>query len=95
MDGVIAGFRVERLLGEGDMGPVHEALQLSLGRRVALRLLAGGGPVNASVDHPNIVPVYEAGEREGRRFVVSRLVRGEPLDALLDAGRSRRSVSTS
>ena len=86
MESVIAGFRIERLLGEGDMGPVHEAVQLSLGRRVALRLLAGDAPVSAPVDHPNIVPVYEVGEREGRRFVVSRLVRGEPLDGLLDAG---------
>ena len=86
MESVIAGFRIERLLGEGDMGPVHEAVQLSLGRRVALRLLAGDAPVSAPVDHPNIVPVYEVGEWEGRRFVVSRLVRGEPLDGLLDAG---------
>ena len=83
---MIAGFRVERLLGEGEMGPVHEAVQLSLDRRVALRLLAGSDPAGASVDHPNIVPIYEAGEWEGRRFVVSRLVRGESLAELLDAG---------
>ncbi|HEX5910467.1 MAG TPA: protein kinase, partial [Thermoleophilaceae bacterium] len=83
---MIAGFRVERLLGEGEMGPVYEAVQLSLGRPVALRALAGSGPAGASVDHPNIVPVYEAGEWEGRRFVVSRLVRGESLAELLDAG---------
>ena len=83
---MIAGFRIERLLGEGRMGPVYEAVQLSLHRRVALRLLAGNEPVSASVDHPNIVPVYEAGQWEGGRFAVGRLVRGRSLAELLDAG---------
>ena len=68
------------------MGPVYEAVQLSLHRRVTLRLLAGNEPVSASVDHPNIVPVYEAGEWEGGRFAVGRLVRGRSLAELLDAG---------
>ncbi len=83
---MVAGFRIERPLGAGQMGPVYEAVQLSLHRRVALRLLTGNEPVGASVDHPNIVPIYEAGEWEGRRFAVGRLVRGRSLAELLGAG---------
>ncbi len=82
----MAGFRIERLLGEGEMGPVYEATQLSLGRAVALRLLGGSRRFGASIDHPNAVPVYEAGVWEGGRFVAGRLVRGRTLSELLDAG---------
>ena len=84
---MVAGFRIERLLGEGEMGPVYEATQLSLGRRVALRLLAGQRAARRvrSTTRTSF-PVYEAGEWEGGRFVVSRLVRGRTLADLLDAG---------
>ena len=72
----IAGYRTERRLGSGGMGTVYEATQLSLGRVVALKVLApefGEDAVfrerfrreamlQAALEHPNIVPVYEAGE---------------------------------
>src|SRR5204862_6111945 len=73
---VVAGYRVEGMLGRGGMGVVYEATQLSLGRVVALKVLSHDlsddpafrerfrreGLVQATVDHPNIVPVLEAGE---------------------------------
>jgi Protein kinase domain len=97
---VIAGFRVERLLGRGSLGAVYEATQLSLGRTVALRLLderdlADPGlsarfqeqqRLAASVHHPNLMPTYEAGEWSEGRFVAARYVRGRPLAALLEEG---------
>ena len=72
---VVAGYRIESDLGHGGMGIVYEATQLSLDRRVALKVIAGQlardatfrerfrreGLAQATVDHPHIVPVYEAG----------------------------------
>ena len=74
----IGGYRIEGVLGHGGMGVVYEARQLSLGRIVALKVLARArdgrvvpravpprGPIQAAIDHPHIVRVYEAGEWEG------------------------------
>ena len=74
----IAGYRIEGVLGQGGMGVVYEATQLSLNRTVALKLLAGQlgddpafrerfrreGLLQAQIDHPNIVTVYEAGDTD-------------------------------
>lgn len=68
------------------MGPVYEATQLSLGRPVALRLLAKGKRPAASLHHPNIVSVYEAGEWDGGTFVAMRLIHGRTLSDLLGRG---------
>jgi hypothetical protein len=92
----LAGYRIERPLGHGGMGTVYEATQLSLGRRVALKVIAPGipidealrarfrreGPLQAVIDHPHILPVYEAGDDGGRLFIATRLVRGQTLKAL-------------
>src|SRR5580658_6861443 len=97
---VIAGYRLNRLLGEGGMGVVYEATQLSLDRTVALKLVAPGlsadvefrarfrreGLIQARVEHPNIVTVYEAGEYEGTLFLAMRLVRGPSLKEMIAAG---------
>jgi hypothetical protein len=78
---VLAGYRIEGLLGKGGMGVVYEATQLSLKRTVAFKLLAGElgeDPVfrerfrrealsQAALDHPNVVTVHEAGELEPDR----------------------------
>jgi serine/threonine protein kinase len=75
------------------MGAVHEATQLSLGRRVALKLIApehGAEPafrarferearIQAGLDHPRIVTVHEAGDSEHGLFIAMRLVRGRTL----------------
>jgi serine/threonine-protein kinase len=103
----IAGYRVERLIGSGGMGVVYEATQLSLKRRVALKVIAGGVPVDATllgrfrregelqaiIDHPHILPVYEAGEDQGRLFIAMRLVPGPTLKTL-SAGRSLEPAET-
>jgi serine/threonine-protein kinase len=90
---VIAGYRVEALLGRGGMGVVYLAQDLSLERRVALKLLAPElsseegfrerflheSRLAASIDHPNVIPIYEAGEFEGTLFIAMRYVEGSDL----------------
>jgi serine/threonine-protein kinase len=98
----IAGFRIEALVGRGGMGVVYRAEQLRLGRKVALKLLAPElsedeafrdrftreWHVAAQIDHPNIVPIYEAGEAEGVLYIAMRYVDGADLRAVLrQAGR--------
>jgi hypothetical protein len=81
------------------MGTVYEATQLSLDRVVALKLLAAHlsddvgfrarfkreGQVQARLEHPHIVTVYEAGETEHGLFIAMRLVRGRTLKDLVNA----------
>jgi len=95
----IAGYEIEGVLGTGGMGVVYEATQLSLKRRVALKVIAGGAPpdgtvrerfrregkLQALIEHPHILPVYEAGESRGRLFIAMRLVHGPTLKAIASA----------
>ena len=98
----IAGCRIETVAGRGGMGIVYRATQLSLGRPVALKLIAPEHAADAgfrerfqresrmaaAIDHPNVIPVYEAGEEDGRLFLVMRWVAGTDLHRLLrDSGR--------
>ena len=101
---VLAGYRLEGLLGQGGMGVVFEATQLSLGQRVALKVIAPGlsddkdlrerfrreGPVQARLNHPNIVTVLEAGEFDSHLFLAMRLVPGPTLREALKLLRPRR-----
>ncbi|MFJ4524905.1 serine/threonine-protein kinase [Streptomyces sp. NPDC088810] len=94
----IAGYRVERELGRGGMAVVYCAKDLRLGRTVALKLLAPEytrneafrsrfaqeSRVAAAIDHPNIVPVFEAGEADGVLYIAMCFVSGLDLRALLD-----------
>ena len=94
----IAGYRVEDVLGGGGMGIVYRATQLSLGRTVALKVLAphlSADPgfrarfrreaaLQARLEHPHIVTVYEAGESDEGLFLALRLVHRH-LAFLLDA----------
>ena len=98
----IAGCRIEAVAGRGGMGIVYRATQLSLGRPVAVKLIApdrAGDPgfrerferesrVAAAIDHPNVVPVYAAGEEGGHLYLVMRYVKGIDLQGLL--ARDRR-----
>jgi Protein kinase domain len=93
----VSGYRVERLLGAGGMGAVYEATQLSLDRTVALKILAPHlsedeafrerfrreGVIQASLDHPHIVPIYEAGSSRVGLFIAMKLVRGSNLKQIL------------
>ena len=98
----IAGCRIEAVAGRGGMGIVYRATQLSLGRPVAVKLIApdrAGDPgfrerferesrVAAAIDHPNVIPVYAAGEEGGHLYLVMRYVKGTDLQGLL--ARERR-----
>ena len=95
----LAGYRIDGVLGQGGMGTVYEATQLSLDRVVALKLLAAApqrrhpvpralparGPDPGGLDHPHIVTVYEAGETEHGLFIAMRLVRGPTLKDIIVA----------
>ncbi len=95
----LAGYRIERVLGQGGMGVVYEATQLSLNRTVALKILAPHlsedllfrerfrreGQIQAGIDHAHIVTVHEAGETEHGFFIAMRLIRGPNLKSLIAA----------
>jgi tRNA A-37 threonylcarbamoyl transferase component Bud32 len=97
----LAGYRIDSLLGWGGMSVVYLAEDLRLKRRVALKVLASGladdasfrdrflreSELAASIDHPNIVPIYEAGTTEGRLFIAMRYVEGRDLGGRLQEGR--------
>jgi hypothetical protein len=90
-----AGYRIERLLGRGGMGVLYLAVEPGLERRVALKLIAPEAAADevfarrfaeesriaASIEHPNVVPIYAAGEEDGVPFIAMRYVSG------LDLGR--------
>lgn len=93
----LAGYRVDGIIGQGGMGVVYEATQLSLERTVALKLLTAElsddpsfrrrfrreGQLQAALDHPHIIPVYEAGESPHGLFLAMRLVNGPDLRHLI------------
>jgi CHASE2 domain-containing sensor protein len=94
---IIAGYRIEEILGRGGMGVVYRATQLALGREVAIKLIAtersddpvfrerftSESRIAASIEHANVIPVYEAGEDDGLLFIAMRLVEGLDLGQLL------------
>ena len=96
----LAGYRLERLLGRGGMGLVYLAEDLRLGRKVALKLLAPElaederfrerflreSRLAASLDHPSVIPIYEAGEEGGQLYLAMRYVEGTDLRSLLEHG---------
>ena len=95
---MVAGCRVEEVIGFGDMGVVYRAEELSLQRRVALKVIRPEHSEDArfrerfrresraaaSIDHPNVIPILEAGEEDGVLFITMRLVEGTDLGALLE-----------
>ncbi|WP_165250911.1 serine/threonine-protein kinase [Paludisphaera soli] len=88
-------------LGRGGSGVVYEALQPKLGRRVAVKVLGGGPALDdrargrwlrearaaARVRHPNIVRLHEAGEHDGRLYLILDLIPGGSLRRGAGAGR--------
>jgi len=89
----LAGYRVGELLGRGSMGDVYRADDVRLGRSVALKVLVPGlgaedgllreSRLAAGLDHPNVIPIFEAGDDDGRLFIAMRYVAGGDLRALL------------
>lgn len=92
-----AGYEVEAVVGLGGIGVLYRARQLRLARPVALKVvepdLARDPVVRerlrreawavAALDHPNVVPLYEAGEHDGTIYIVTRWVEGTELGILI------------
>jgi DNA-binding NarL/FixJ family response regulator len=92
-----AGHRIDGVAGRGAMGVVLRATDLVLDRRVALKLIAPlyardaifrarferECRIAAGLDHPNVVPIFHAGEERGQLYVTMRYVEGTDLKALL------------
>ena len=96
---VFVGHRIDGLAGRGGMGVVYRATDLDLERTVALKVITPvlaqeedfrrrfveESKAAASIEHPNVIPVYYAGEREGELFIVMRFIDGPDLRALVRA----------
>jgi len=93
----IGKYEVLDLIGEGAMGVVYRAMDPVLGRPVAVKVMSDGiarddelrerfvreARAAAAIDHPNVVPVYSAGEDQGRLYLAMRFVEGEDLRSLV------------
>jgi WD40 repeat protein len=111
----VPGHKIPRLLGEyrilgevgrGGMGVVYEAVQESLGRHVALKVLAFQGLLKptylerfgrearaaARLHHTNIVPVFGIGEHQGIHYYAMQFIQGQSLDAVLKEVRRLRNI---
>src|SRR5215207_10415865 len=96
---VFAGHRIQGVAGRGGMGMVYRAVQLDLDRTVALKLIAAAlaedpefrdrfvreSRAAASIDHPNVVPIYYTGEEDGALYMSMRYVDGSDLRTLVRA----------
>jgi serine/threonine protein kinase/tetratricopeptide (TPR) repeat protein len=94
---VLGDFRIVRVLGRGGMGVVYEAEQVSLGRRVALKVLPFASSLDprqrqrfqveaqaaAHLQHPHIVPVYAVGETNGVQYYAMQFIEGWSLAAVI------------
>jgi tetratricopeptide (TPR) repeat protein len=93
----LGDFEITREIGRGGMGVVYEARQVSLNRRVALKVLGPGlgltpraverfrreAEAAAKLHHTNIVPVYATGEQGGVHYYAMELIDGPSLDAVI------------
>lgn len=100
----LGDFELLRVIGRGGMGIVYEARQLSLKRRVALKLLPlisvldarqiarfkNEAQAAANLQHPNIVPVHAVGSYQGVHYYAMRYIDGHPLDAIIAALRHKK-----
>jgi serine/threonine protein kinase len=96
----IAGYRILAPLGKGSMGAVYQAVQLSLDRVVAIKILTPALAMNdrlakrferealasSKLNHPNVVAALDVGEENGLRYLVMEFVPGNNVAQLLDAG---------
>jgi hypothetical protein len=94
---VFAGHRIDAVAGRGGMGVVYVATHLALNRRVALKLITPDLAADegfrerfkqesmtaASIDHPNVIPIYHAGEEDGKLYITMRYVEGTDLREMI------------
>ncbi|HEV2814044.1 MAG TPA: protein kinase, partial [Solirubrobacteraceae bacterium] len=94
---VFAGHRIEGVAGRGGMGVVYRAVELALDRVVALKTISPAlasdpsfrerfvreSKAAAGIDHPNVLPIFSAGEEDGIPYIAMRFVEGEDLRSLL------------
>jgi serine/threonine-protein kinase len=90
-------WRIDRVIGRGGMGVVYQATDRRLNRPVAIKLIVDDrsgdrsfrdrfereAQLTASIDHPNVIPVYAAGEINGQLYLATRYVDGTDLHQLL------------
>jgi serine/threonine protein kinase len=103
----VGDYRIIREVGRGGMGVVYEAEQVSLGRRVALKVLPWQGArsrtalerfrrearASARLHHTNIVPVFEVGQDGEVQYYAMQFIQGQSLDAVIDELRRLRGRS--
>jgi tRNA A-37 threonylcarbamoyl transferase component Bud32 len=107
-EGPLGDFRLVQEIGRGGMGVVYEAVQLSLGRRVALKVLALATALDprqlqrfenearaaAHLHHGHIVPVFAVGCERGTHYYAMQLIDGPSLAAVIDDLRQRPSPAS-
>src|SRR3954454_22312804 len=93
----IGGYKIESVIGRGGMSVIYLAEQVRLGRKVALKLLApelatderyrerfaAESRLASTINHPNIIPLYDAGEDQGYLYIAMRYIDGPSLRQLL------------
>src|SRR5688500_8784787 len=98
IDQVISRYRITQKLGAGGMGEVYLATDLTLGRRVALKILPAEqtqdderlrrfmqeAKAASALNHPNILTIHEVGEAGGHHFIATEFIDGESLRAALE-----------
>jgi len=98
---VLVGCRIEEVINHGEMGVVYRAEELALQRLVALKLILPEysrderfrerfrreSKIAAAIDHPNVIPIFDAGDEDGVLYIMMRLVEGTDLRALIAAER--------
>lgn len=104
----LGDFEIIREIGRGGMGVVYEAIQTSLDRTVALKILPLAGGLDsarlqrfrneatavAQLNHPNIVPVYSVGSDCGIHYFAMQMIQGETLASLIEGMRTDKDVSS-
>ncbi|HEX2477444.1 MAG TPA: serine/threonine-protein kinase [Lacipirellulaceae bacterium] len=106
---IVGDFRLKRVIGRGGMGVVYEAEQVSLGRRVALKVLPFAAMLDkqhlarfknearaaATLDHENIVAVYSVGSDGDLHYYAMQLIAGQSLAQVIAAMRAKSVANRS
>src|SRR5512136_2275154 len=104
----LGDFEIVRELGRGGMGIVYEARQVSLNRKVALKVLSGSlglttkavirfqrvAEVAAILHHTNIVPIYATGEQDGAHYYAMELIEGPGVDQVISQMRQMQKPAS-